>query len=135
MSLFPYFLYNYIPQVANTLCLFSFSRNFCMIVYLLFRLIVIFSVVPTTRPHKLCTICVYLIGQNFGGQNCRKFDEVPKFLSAENFCPPKICPPNYLFSIQKSDKSAEFWGWCRIFCPRKNFVCGKFFLSNFCPIR
>ena len=26
----------------------------------------------------------------FGGQNCRNFDLVPKILSAEKFCPPKI---------------------------------------------
>ena len=44
---------------------------------------------------------VYLIGQKFGGQNCRKFGLMPKFLSAEKFCPPKIlsaeifCPPNF----------------------------------------
>ena len=29
----------------------------------------------------------YLIGQNFGGQNCRKSDLVPKILSAEKFRP------------------------------------------------
>ena len=32
----------------------------------------------------------YLIGQKFGGQNCRKFGLAPKVLSAEKFCPPKI---------------------------------------------
>ena len=26
----------------------------------------------------------------FGGQKCQKYDDVPKILSAENFCPPKI---------------------------------------------
>ena len=34
----------------------------------------------------------YLIGQNFGEQKCRKYDLLPKILSAEKFCPPKICP-------------------------------------------
>ena len=46
----------------------------------------------------------YLIGQNFGGQNCRKFDWLPKILSAEKFCPPKIL-------------SAE------MFCPLKSKTC------------
>ena len=32
---------------------------------------------------------VYLIGQNFGGQNCQKSNLLPKILSAEKFCPPK----------------------------------------------
>ena len=32
----------------------------------------------------------YLIGQNFGGQNCRKSDLLPKILSAENFVRRKI---------------------------------------------
>ena len=36
------------------------------------------------------TQLVYLIGQNFGGQNFRNFEFVPKILSAEKFCPPKI---------------------------------------------
>ena len=31
-----------------------------------------------------------LIGQKFGGHNCRKFGLVPKIMSAENLCPPKI---------------------------------------------
>ena len=31
----------------------------------------------------------YLIGQNFGGQNCPKSDLLPKVLSATKFCPPK----------------------------------------------
>ena len=26
----------------------------------------------------------------FGGQKCRKFEMVPKILSAEKFCPPKV---------------------------------------------
>ena len=45
----------------------------------------------------------YLIGQKFGGQNCRKFGLAPKVLSAEKFCPPKIlsaenfCPIRYIF--------------------------------------
>ena len=43
----------------------------------------------------------YLIGQNFGGQNFRKSDLLPKILSAEKFGPPKIL-------------SAE------IFCPLKS---------------
>ena len=46
----------------------------------------------------------YLIGQNFGGQNCRKSDMLPKILSGENFCLPKIF-------------SAE------IFCPLKSKTC------------
>ena len=33
---------------------------------------------------------VYLIGKKFGGHNCRKFRLVPKILTAENFCPPKM---------------------------------------------
>ena len=32
----------------------------------------------------------------FGGQNCRNFDLVPKILSAENFCPPKILSAEFL---------------------------------------
>ena len=39
-----------------------------------------------------------------GGQNCRKYDLLPKILSAEKFCPPKIL-------------SAE------IFCPLKFKIC------------
>ena len=46
----------------------------------------------------------YLIGQNFGGQICRKSDLLQKILSAEMFCPPKIL-------------SAE------IFCPLKYKTC------------
>ena len=46
----------------------------------------------------------YLIGQNFGGQNCRESDLLPKILSAEKFCPPKML-------------SAE------IFCPLKSKEC------------
>ena len=38
----------------------------------------------------------YLIGQKFGGQNCRKFRLVPKILSAEKFCPPKILSAEFL---------------------------------------
>ena len=45
-----------------------------------------------------------LFGQNFGGQNFRKSDLLPKILSAENFYPPKIL-------------SAE------IFCPLKSKTC------------
>ena len=39
---------------------------------------------------RLFLFFVYLIGQNFGGQNCRKYDLLPKILSAEIFCPLKI---------------------------------------------
>ena len=47
---------------------------------------------------------IYLIGQNFGGQSCRKSDCLPKILSAEKFCTPKVL-------------SAE------IFCPLKSKTC------------
>ena len=33
--------------------------------------------------------------QNFGGQNCRKSDLLPKVLSAEEFGTQKFCPPKY----------------------------------------
>ena len=39
----------------------------------------------------------YLIGQNFGGQKCRKFGFVPKILSAEKFCLPKILSAEKLY--------------------------------------
>ena len=47
---------------------------------------------------------IYLIGQNFGGKNCRKSDLLPKILSAKKFSPPKIL-------------SGE------IFCPLKSKTC------------
>ena len=40
--------------------------------------------------------------QNFGGQKCRKSGLLPKILSAENFCPPKILSAEIL-----SDKVRE----------------------------
>ena len=43
----------------------------------------------------------YLIGQKFGGQNCRKLGSVPKILSDEKFCPPKVLSAEFFFSIQK----------------------------------
>ena len=52
-------------------------------------------------PHRKLN---YLIGQNFGGQNCRNSDWLPKILSAEKFCLPKI------FSAEK-------------FCPLKYKTC------------
>ena len=43
-----------------------------------------------------CHIAVYLIEQNFGGQNCRKSDLIPKIIVRRKFCPPKI-----VFSLEK----------------------------------
>ena len=63
----------------------------------------------------------YLIGQNFGGQKCRKFSLLPKILSAETFCPPKFCPIRYSLWTSKiafekygppARKSREHVKWC-----------------------
>ena len=43
----------------------------------------------------------------FGGQKCQKFESVPKILSAEYFCPPKIMSAEFL-----SDKVAAIGPWC-----------------------
>ena len=59
------------------------------------------------------THTIYLIGQKFGGHNCRKFDLVPKILSAEYFCPPKIMSAEFLsdkvilYSSLGCDRKAE----------------------------
>ena len=61
MSYFPYFLYNYIPQVSNTSCCFSFSKNICMILHLLFQLIVIFFSCPhNVSPQLMYNLCISL---------------------------------------------------------------------------
>lgn len=52
--------------------------------------ITLFHTIPED-VNKSSTVS-YLIGQKFGGPNCRKSNLLPKILSADNFCQPKLCP-------------------------------------------
>ena len=102
---------------------------------------------------------------DFGGQNCRKSDLLPKTFSFEKFVRRKFCTPLYfvhwnlkpikfdtkimlkqIFIVncmgrwesheKKSlDKTAENSTWCRKFRPPKNYVRRSFCPPKFCPIR
>ena len=86
---------------------------------------------PNLRPG--CTR-VYLIGQNFDGQNCRNFGLVSEF------CPKlliQVSLEKNSFGNSNARKKSSFPCICKFkfrqFCPTKNFVRRKFCPSKFCP--
>ena len=100
-----------------------------------------------SRCSHTCTEKMDLIGQNFGGQNCRKSVLLPKILStpnifsAEIFCLLKSktrqINTNLMFLVNCMGKWRNRWKnfvgqSCRNF---RNFVHWKFCPPKFCPIR
>ena len=80
--------------------------------------------------HLVFFVFMYLIGQNFGGQKCRKSGLLPKILSPEKICPPKW--KRNIIWFFSADKTAEISSWCRKFLSAENFCPPKILSDEEC---